>query len=122
MPHPALCKFVVDGLKQDRIITSRDGPDGNVLKIKPPLTFTDANVDELVGSIDKYESASAKGGRRAFYARFACPALTHLSHAQVARAGRRRLPQVGPAHVGILGREEERKREEIEDEIEIEND
>ncbi|GMI39094.1 hypothetical protein TrCOL_g3410 [Triparma columacea] len=52
IPHPDLTKFVVDYLKHNRIITSRDGPDGNVLKIKPPLTFTKENADTLINCIE----------------------------------------------------------------------
>lgn len=47
----------MDYLKHNRIITSRDGPDGNVIKIKPPLNFTKENVDTLV---DCMESAIEK--------------------------------------------------------------
>lgn len=48
MPHEKLCRYVVDFLKYERIIVSRDGPDGNVIKIKPPLVFTKGNADTLV--------------------------------------------------------------------------
>ena len=51
IPNADLCKFVVDHLKNNRIITSRDGPDGNVLKIKPPLTFTENDADRLMAGI-----------------------------------------------------------------------
>ncbi len=52
MPDADLCKFVVDYLRfADRIIISRDGPDHNVMKIKPPLVFGRSEADRLVTSI-----------------------------------------------------------------------
>lgn len=51
-PHPELAKFVVDYLHYQRVIVSRDGPDENVIKIKPPLVFCKDNVDTLVKAID----------------------------------------------------------------------
>ncbi len=62
IPHEKLCRFVVDYLKYDRIITSRDGPDGNVLKIKPPLVFSKDNVDTLVNGIEKALLAAEESG------------------------------------------------------------
>eukprot|EP00520_Triparma_pacifica_P018066 CAMPEP_0118657704 /NCGR_PEP_ID=MMETSP0785-20121206/14166_1 /TAXON_ID=91992 /ORGANISM="Bolidomonas pacifica, Strain CCMP 1866" /LENGTH=574 /DNA_ID=CAMNT_0006550651 /DNA_START=114 /DNA_END=1835 /DNA_ORIENTATION=+ len=53
IPHPDLAKFTVDHLKHNRIITSRDGPDGNVLKIKPPLSFSKENADNLISCIER---------------------------------------------------------------------
>ena len=35
-PDMGVCKWVVDELKRSKIITSRDGPDGNVLKVRKP--------------------------------------------------------------------------------------
>lgn len=34
--------------RYDRVIVSRDGPDENVIKIKPPLVFSRTDVDTLV--------------------------------------------------------------------------
>jgi 4-aminobutyrate aminotransferase-like enzyme len=50
-PHPILTKFLVDHLRYDRVIVSRDGPDENVIKIKPPLVFSKVNVDMLVKAL-----------------------------------------------------------------------
>ena len=50
-PDADLCKFVVDFLRFDRVIISRDGPDHNVIKIKPPLVFGKEEADKLIGSI-----------------------------------------------------------------------
>ncbi len=59
-PHPDLTKFVVDFLKYRNIIISRDGPDGNVIKVKPPLCFSAENVDTLVRGMDKALKAAKK--------------------------------------------------------------
>ena len=39
-------------MKQERIVLSTDGPNRNVLKIKPPMCFNVANADELVHKLD----------------------------------------------------------------------
>jgi len=39
---------IVNAMKDARILMSTDGPDHNVLKIKPPIIFTRENADELV--------------------------------------------------------------------------
>ena len=51
-PYPELTKFVVDYLRYERVIISRDGPDENVIKIKPPLVFSKQDADLLVRTID----------------------------------------------------------------------
>jgi len=50
-PFADLCKFVVDYLRYDRIIISRDEPDHNVIKIKPPLVFGKQEADALLHSL-----------------------------------------------------------------------
>ena len=39
-------------MKDERIVLSTDGPDHNVLKIKPPMCFSVADADELVQKLD----------------------------------------------------------------------
>jgi tetratricopeptide (TPR) repeat protein len=51
-PYPELTKFVVDYLRYEGVIISRDGPDANVIKIKPPLVFSDVDADKLIATID----------------------------------------------------------------------
>ena len=51
-PHPDLTKFVVDVLRLHRVIVSRDGPDENIIKVKPPLVFNETHVDQLVSGIE----------------------------------------------------------------------
>ena len=62
VPHEKLCRFVVDYLKYERVIVSRDGPDGNVIKIKPPLVFSIANADTLVDGIESALVAAKDSG------------------------------------------------------------
>jgi len=40
-------------LREHRILLSTDGPQENVLKIKPPLVFTTADADHLVSTMDR---------------------------------------------------------------------
>ena len=40
-------------MKDHGILISTDGPDHNVLKIKPPMVFTNDNADQLVGTLNK---------------------------------------------------------------------
>eukprot|EP00546_Thalassionema_frauenfeldii_P021846 CAMPEP_0178906144 /NCGR_PEP_ID=MMETSP0786-20121207/6664_1 /TAXON_ID=186022 /ORGANISM="Thalassionema frauenfeldii, Strain CCMP 1798" /LENGTH=597 /DNA_ID=CAMNT_0020577823 /DNA_START=128 /DNA_END=1921 /DNA_ORIENTATION=+ len=47
-PDAEVCKFVVDFLRYQRIIVSRDGPDHNVIKIKPPLVWQKTEADTLL--------------------------------------------------------------------------
>jgi ethanolamine-phosphate phospho-lyase len=61
-PHPDLTKFLVDYLRYQRVIVSRDGPDGNVIKVKPPLVFSKENVDTLVDGLDQALAAAVKLG------------------------------------------------------------
>jgi 4-aminobutyrate aminotransferase-like enzyme len=51
-PHPDLARFLVDALMERRIIVSQDGPDENVIKLKPPLVFSKENADTLVGELE----------------------------------------------------------------------
>jgi 4-aminobutyrate aminotransferase-like enzyme len=39
-------------MRERGILLSTDGPLHNVLKIKPPLVFTQANADYLVATLD----------------------------------------------------------------------
>ena len=40
-------------LTQHRILTSIDGPDDNVIVIKPPMCFNESNVDEFVSALKR---------------------------------------------------------------------
>ena len=51
-PATALADHVVNGLRERRILTGTDGPANNVIKIKPPLVVTRADVDRFVLELD----------------------------------------------------------------------
>jgi 4-aminobutyrate aminotransferase-like enzyme len=45
--------WVIDRMRQLGVLVSTDGPFHNVLKIKPPLVWTDADVDRLLAVLDR---------------------------------------------------------------------
>jgi 4-aminobutyrate aminotransferase-like enzyme len=45
------------------VIISRDGPDENVLKIKPPLVFNEEHADMLINGLCKALDAAKESGR-----------------------------------------------------------
>ena len=51
-PAAAQATYVVNRLREHGILMSTDGPLHNVLKIKPPLVFTQANADFVVRTLD----------------------------------------------------------------------
>ena len=52
-PAPSRASRAKERLRENRILLSTDGPDDNVLKIKPPLVFTVENADRLIGTLDR---------------------------------------------------------------------
>jgi len=52
-PATAKANRVKERLRDHRLLLSTDGPDGNVLKIKPPIVFTIENADLLVQTLDR---------------------------------------------------------------------
>jgi ethanolamine-phosphate phospho-lyase len=40
-------------MREEYILISSDGPDSNVLKLKPPLVFSHDNVDHFVKILDR---------------------------------------------------------------------
>jgi 4-aminobutyrate aminotransferase-like enzyme len=49
---PALAKAIINGLRDRRVLIGAAGKYGSVLKIRPPLCFSAANADHLVGALD----------------------------------------------------------------------
>jgi ethanolamine-phosphate phospho-lyase len=47
-PDTHKAAYLKNGLRERNILISTDGPSNNVLKIKPPLSFTKDNADTLV--------------------------------------------------------------------------
>ncbi len=52
-PATAQAAKVVNGLRQRQVLLSATGPQGNVLKIRPPLVFTREHADLLVERVDE---------------------------------------------------------------------
>ncbi len=50
--NTALAQYIKNGLKDDYILASTDGPLDNTLKMKPPLCFTKKNADRFINSMD----------------------------------------------------------------------
>lgn len=51
-PAPDVAAYVANRMRDHRILLSTDGPQHNVLKIKPPLAFINADADRLVATLD----------------------------------------------------------------------
>lgn len=52
-PAPDVARYVVERMKQHGILLSTDGPDHNVIKIKPPMTFTEEDADRVADVMDE---------------------------------------------------------------------
>ncbi|SDK11875.1 4-aminobutyrate aminotransferase [Pseudomonas delhiensis] len=56
---------LVNALRQHGILVSRTGPFGNVLKMRPPLVFSQENAEELLCAVDfAFGSLGSAEGRR----------------------------------------------------------
>jgi ethanolamine-phosphate phospho-lyase len=51
-PATEEARYVVERAKDHGILLSTDGPDRNVIKIKPPLVFAEVDADRLVTVLD----------------------------------------------------------------------
>lgn len=52
-PMPNQTEYLLNRMKEHGILMSSDGPDHNVLKIKPPLVFSRENAEELLSTLEK---------------------------------------------------------------------
>ncbi|HEY7348147.1 MAG TPA: aminotransferase class III-fold pyridoxal phosphate-dependent enzyme [Ktedonobacterales bacterium] len=52
-PAAAQASYIVNRMRERGILLSTDGPLHNVLKIKPPLVFSEANADFLAATLDE---------------------------------------------------------------------
>ncbi|XP_033230316.1 5-phosphohydroxy-L-lysine phospho-lyase isoform X2 [Belonocnema kinseyi] len=52
-PATAEAKQVVMRMKDEKILISSEGPDLNILKLKPPMVFNTENVDHLLSVLDE---------------------------------------------------------------------
>lgn len=57
-PSPAEARRVVDGLRDRRILVSASGPHENVVKIRPPLVFDDADAERFLAGFDDVLTAA----------------------------------------------------------------
>jgi 4-aminobutyrate aminotransferase-like enzyme len=55
----ALAQRVVDGMRERRVLIAAIGPAGNVLKIRPPLVSSTADVERVVETLDDVLSSLA---------------------------------------------------------------
>ncbi|MBL8988731.1 MAG: aminotransferase class III-fold pyridoxal phosphate-dependent enzyme, partial [Gemmatimonadetes bacterium] len=64
-PDPAAAGYVANRLRALGILVSTDGPDHNVIKIKPPLCFSPDDAEMLVAALDRVLGEDAVvAGRR----------------------------------------------------------
>jgi len=49
---PLQASYIVNRLRECGILTGTDGPDHNVIKLRPPLVFTKANADLFVNTLN----------------------------------------------------------------------
>lgn len=47
-PLPDQTRYLINRMKEHKILMSSDGPDKNVIKIKPPMVFSEENSQELL--------------------------------------------------------------------------
>lgn len=50
-PATDIANKIIEHLRERRILLSTDGPDANVLKIKPPLVINKTDVDHIIGAL-----------------------------------------------------------------------
>jgi len=48
-----LAKSIAEGMREAGVLLSTTGPFNNVVKIRPPMVFSRANADQLVGSLER---------------------------------------------------------------------
>jgi 4-aminobutyrate aminotransferase-like enzyme len=51
-PAPLEASYVVNRLRESGILTGTDGPHHNVIKLRPPLPFTENDADLFVRTLD----------------------------------------------------------------------
>jgi 4-aminobutyrate aminotransferase-like enzyme len=51
-PAPLQASYVVNRLRDCGILTGTDGPHHNVIKLRPPLVFSEADADFFVETLD----------------------------------------------------------------------
>ena len=62
-PAPEEAAYVVNRLRERGILTGTDGPHDNVLKLRPPLVFTEQDADLFVATLDDDPSRKTQPSR-----------------------------------------------------------
>jgi 4-aminobutyrate aminotransferase-like enzyme len=57
-PATEEASFISNQMREHHILLGTDGPYHNVVKIRPPMPFNEANADQLVATMDKILSES----------------------------------------------------------------
>ncbi|CAB3905519.1 hypothetical protein LMG26858_04460 [Achromobacter anxifer] len=57
-PAPAVAAALVNGLRHAGVLIGASGPQANVLKIRPPLTFQKAHADLLLQALEQQCAAA----------------------------------------------------------------
>ena len=52
-PSPQIAKYVANRAAELGVLLSTDGPDHNVIKIKPPMTFDQQDAERVVATLDR---------------------------------------------------------------------
>ena len=52
-PEAAHASYIINRTKDYGILLSTDGPLNNVIKLKPPIVFTNENADNVVHVLDR---------------------------------------------------------------------
>jgi 4-aminobutyrate aminotransferase-like enzyme/Ser/Thr protein kinase RdoA (MazF antagonist) len=52
-PAARQAAYIANRMKENSVLVSTDGPEHNVIKIKPPLIFTQANADQLLTALER---------------------------------------------------------------------
>ena len=60
-PDAALARELANRAAERGVLLSTDGPDHNVMKIKPPLVFSAADADRLIETVDAVLTEVAAG-------------------------------------------------------------
>jgi 4-aminobutyrate aminotransferase-like enzyme/Ser/Thr protein kinase RdoA (MazF antagonist) len=59
MPATTIADYVKNRMREKRILIGTEGPAGNILKIRPPLTIARDDVDQLLAALDGVLSETA---------------------------------------------------------------
>ncbi len=59
IPATDVAKYVVNRLRDNRILAGLEGPDNNILKIRPPLSINGEDIEQLVETLDQVLSETA---------------------------------------------------------------